>query len=167
MDVVIVSLLGFIAGALIGGPLGTAVYWWIQSRPGGLLGATPSSAAFLPHRRTLMSRTNAGRQKRPLEHVVGPATAALEKADMKLIRDTYAMTAEFQMPFLPGPKQWERAAGLAERGLLKCHDLKIFPPTPGCDGYSVTQAGIDAYNDALRSNAQAQPTASRLAQGEK
>lgn len=100
-----------------------------------------------------MSSAKAERQKRPLEHVVGPAAdMELQKADMKLIRETYAMTAEFQMPFLPGPKQWNRAAALAERGLLKCHELKIFPPTPGCDGYSVTQAGIDAYNAALRSN---------------
>lgn len=102
-----------------------------------------------------MEPSKDARQECPMQPVVGPANAAVEKADMKLIRDTYAMTAEFQMPFLPGPKQWKRAAALAERGLLKCHELKIFPPTPGCDGYSVTQAGIDAYNAALRSNAQA------------
>ena len=99
-----------------------------------------------------MNRPTAGRQKRPLEHVVGPAPA-LEKPDLRIIRTVYAANAEFGMPYLPAPRQWKRAAVLAKNGMLKAARMKVWPPSEGCDGYTVTQAGIDAYNAVMRSNA--------------
>lgn len=81
-----------------------------------------------------------------------PTTTAdeqLSKGDRLIIRQVYHAYAEFGMPFLLSPKWWKRADALAKRGLLKAAGLKIMPPSPGCDGYLPTDAGIDAYNAAL------------------
>lgn len=83
----------------------------------------------------------------------------LQRMDLLLIREVYVANDEFRnddgvsIPYLPRPAQFKRAAKLASAGLLKAHDLKIMPSQEGMDGYTVTEAGIDAYNAALTPNA--------------
>lgn len=75
----------------------------------------------------------------------------LESADMTVIRQVYAAQVQFGgTPFLPARKWWKRAKALAERGLLKAGNLNIVPREEGCDGYTVTESGIDAYNAQIR-----------------
>lgn len=80
--------------------------------------------------------------------------AGLERPDLRIIREVYCANAEFglDMPYMVSPRSMKRAKALAELGLLKAHNVKMFPNPEGWDGFSVTQAGIDAYNSALRSN---------------
>jgi len=75
-------------------------------------------------------------------------TAILEKPDMRIILDVYRANAEFGMPYLLPERKWKRAAKLEERGLLR-KKAGVMQPAPGCSGYVVTNAGIEAYSVAL------------------
>lgn len=69
------------------------------------------------------------------------------------------------MPYLLPERKWKRAAKLEERGLLK-KEAEVLPPTPGCGGYVVTKAGIEAYNAALTPNGGGNgPRQAQLAEG--
>ena len=77
----------------------------------------------------------------------------LKPMEMRLLYEVYEANACFGIPHLPSASAWKRAARLADAGLLKRHDLRIVPPSPGADGYSITEAGITAYNENLQPNA--------------
>lgn len=76
----------------------------------------------------------------------------LKPMEMRLLREVHEANARFGIPHLPSPSAWKRAAHLAEIGFLKRHDLRIVPPSPGADGYSITDAGVAAYNANLQPN---------------
>ena len=76
----------------------------------------------------------------------------LKPIEMRLLREVYEANARFGIPYLPSASALKRSARLADDGLLKRHDLRIVPPQLGADGYSITSAGMAAYNANLQPN---------------
>jgi hypothetical protein len=79
----------------------------------------------------------------------GERMTDLSKTDLRLIRQTYWANHDYGVPFLPAIRWHKRAKALADRGLLTAHETGAVPLTDWAKySFSVTQAGIDAYNAA-------------------
>lgn len=52
-------------------------------------------------------------------------------------------------PYLYSGRSWRRARALCASGHLKLHDVGLRPPTESLVPVTITQAGIDACNDAF------------------
>jgi hypothetical protein len=77
-------------------------------------------------------------------------SVAIEPADSRLLLQVYRMNCAVpKAPFLYWGRQHKRVRALVSRGLLKEHPAKLSPHPKDAVVVTITEAGIDAYNEHL------------------
>lgn len=87
-------------------------------------------------------------RKGPCRPGAGDDGGAMDSVDMRVFRQIHSAQAEFRMPFLPAAKWWKRCKKMAEAGFLAA-TTPVFPAEEGAAGYTVTSAGVVAYDAAV------------------